>query len=141
MKHFYKLLLLLLAVAVLLLGGCGTQPTAADQEKNIIADNNIVVLAAGRHLAPGEKDGYYCSKILGVWEPLITKDENGLPKPCLATSWEMKNGGKEWIFHLRRGVQFHNGSPFNADAVIQNFERMKLGVKRSSFYGLDIKTF
>lgn len=53
----------------------------------------------------------------------------------------MKDGGKEWIFHLRRGVQFHNGSPFNADAVIKNFERMKLGVKRSSFYGLDIKTF
>lgn len=32
----------------------------------------------------------------------------------LATSWEMKDGGKEWIFHLRRDVQFHNGSPFNA---------------------------
>ena len=141
MKHFYKPLLLLLTTAVLLLGGCGVQQTASEQEKNITAENNAVFLAAGRNLAPGEKDGYYCSKILGVWEPLITKDENGLPKPCLATGWEMKDGGKEWIFHLRRGVQFHNGSPFNADAVIKNFERMKLGVKRSSFYGLDIKTF
>ena len=141
MKHFYKPLLLLLTTAVLLLGGCGVQQTTSEQEKNITAENSAVVLAAGRHLAPGEKDGYYCSKILGVWEPLITKDENGLPKPCLATGWEMKDGGKEWIFHLRRDVQFHNGSPFNADAVIKNFERMKLGVKRSSFYGLDIKTF
>jgi peptide/nickel transport system substrate-binding protein len=83
MKHFYKPLLLLLTTAVLLLGGCGVQQTASEQEKNITAENSAVVLAAGRHLAPGEKDGYYCSKILGVWEPLITKDENGLPKPCL----------------------------------------------------------
>lgn len=141
MKHFYKSLLLLLTTAVLLLGGCGVQQTASEQRKNITTENSAVVLAAGRHLAPGEKDGYYCSKILGVWEPLITKDEKGLPKPCLATGWEMKDGGKEWIFHLRRGVQFHNGNPLNADAVIKNFERMKLGVKRSSFYGLDIKTF
>lgn len=92
MKHFYKPLLLLLTTAVLLLGGCGVQQTASEQEKNITAENNAVVLAAGRNLAPGEKDGYYCSKILGVWEPLITKDENGLPKPCLATGWEMKDG-------------------------------------------------
>ena len=75
MKHFYKPLLLLLTTAVLLLGGCGVQQTASEQEKNITAENSAVVLAAGRHLAPGEKDGYYCSKILGVWEPLITKDE------------------------------------------------------------------
>lgn len=95
MKHFYKPLLLLLTTAVLLLGGCGVQQTASEQEKNITAENNAVVLAAGRNLAPGEKDGYYCSKILGVWEPLITKDENGLPKPCLATGWEMKDGGEQ----------------------------------------------
>ena len=68
MKHFYKPLLLLLTTAVLLLGGCGVQQTASEQEKNITAENSAVVLAAGRNLAPGEKDGYYCSKILGVWE-------------------------------------------------------------------------
>ena len=110
MKHFYKPLLLLLTTAVLLLGGCGVQQTTSEQEKNITAENSAVVLAAGRHLAPGEKDGYYCSKILGVWEPLITKDENGLPKPCLATSWEMKDGGKEWIFHLRRDGSEQDGA-------------------------------
>lgn len=101
----------------------------------------MIVLAAGRHLAPGEKDAYYCSKVMEVWEPLITQNPDGTPKPKLAESWEMRDGGKEWIFHLRKGVFFHNGTPFNADSVIGNIERMKLGVKRSSFYGLDIKTF
>ena len=74
MKHFYKPLLLLLTTAVLLLGGCGVQQTASEQEKNITAENNAVVLAAGRNLAPGEKDGYYCSKILGsCMEPAAEK--------------------------------------------------------------------
>jgi peptide/nickel transport system substrate-binding protein len=45
------------------------------------------------------------------------------PIPALATSWEAWEGGLEWVFHLREGVSFHDGTPFNADAVIFNFER------------------
>lgn len=104
-------------------------------------NKNFIVLGAGRHLAPGEKDAYYCSKILGVWEPLITRDENGYPAPCLAQSWQMLDEGKVWIFYLRKDVVFHDGSKFNADTVIKNFDRMKKGIKRSIFYGLDINTF
>ena len=97
-----------------------------------------IVLAGYRNIAPGEKDGYYCSKILYVWEPLITQDDNAAPIPCLAESWEMSEDGKVWTFHLRQGVKFHDGSDFNADAVIANFDRMAAGVKSSSFYNLDI---
>ena len=102
---------------------------------------NTIVLAAGRHLAPGPKDAYYCSKTLSVWEPLITNDGNGRPAPCLAESWQMLEGGKVWLFKLRQGVTFHDGSEFTADSVVKNFDRVKLGVKRSIFYGLDLKTF
>jgi len=35
----------------------------------------------------------------------------------LATSWESNEDATEWIFHLREGVVFHNGDPFNAEAV------------------------
>jgi peptide/nickel transport system substrate-binding protein len=45
------------------------------------------------------------------------------PVPRLATSWEASPDGLEWIFHLRQGVTFHDGTPFNADAVVFNFER------------------
>ncbi|WP_444345100.1 ABC transporter substrate-binding protein [Phascolarctobacterium succinatutens] len=102
---------------------------------------NVVILAAYRHLAPGNKDGLYCSRVLGVWEPLVTKDADNRPAPCLAQSWEMRDGGKEWIFHLRENVYFHNGSRFTADSVIANFDRMKKGYKRSSFYGLNMETY
>lgn len=99
-----------------------------------------IVLAGYRNLAPGEKDGYYCSKILYVWEPLITQNDNAEPVPCLAESWKMSDDGTQWTFQLRQGVKFHDGTDFNADAVIANFDRMKLGVKKSSFYPLDINT-
>ncbi len=37
--------------------------------------------------------------------------------PKLATSWETNDDATEWIFHLRKGVTFHNGDPLNAEAV------------------------
>lgn len=44
--------------------------------------------------------------------------------PALAESWEQDPEDKtRWTFHLRREVKFHDGSDFNADAVIWNMER------------------
>lgn len=116
----------------------GAGQTVQEQSQDTVDPNAEIVLAGYRNLAPGEKDGYYCSKILYVWEPLITQDETAAPIPCLAESWEMSEDGTQWTFHLRQGVKFHDGSDFNADAVIANFDRMAMGVKSSSFYPLDI---
>lgn len=115
-----------------------TEATESNTQTSTVDPDAEIVLGAQRNLAPGEMDGYYCSKILYVWEPLITQDENATPIPALAETWEMSDDGKQWTFHLRQGVKFHDGADFNADAVIANFDRMKLGVKKSSFYPLDI---
>lgn len=149
-----KILTRVLAAAMALaVSGCGVpsqqavSPTSSssqvqqDVSSQPAADKDAeIVLAGYRNLAPGEKDGYYCSKILYVWEPLVTQNDNAEPVPCLAESWEMSGDGIEWTFELRQGVKFHDGTDFNADAVIANFDRMKLGVKKSSFYPLDIDT-
>jgi len=44
------------------------------------------------------------------------------PAPSLATSWEAAEDGMSYTFQLEEGVQFHDGTPFNADAVCANFE-------------------
>lgn len=44
-------------------------------------------------------------------------------EPSLAESWETSPDGKTWTFTLREGVTFHDGEPFNAEAVCFNFER------------------
>jgi peptide/nickel transport system substrate-binding protein len=43
--------------------------------------------------------------------------------PSLAQSWEVSDGGKVYVFKLRSGVKFHDGTPFDAEAVVFNFER------------------
>ncbi len=52
--------------------------------------------------------------------------------PMLATSWTISPDGKTYTFKLQRNVVFHDGTPFNAEAVKYNFERM-LGIADPSF--------
>lgn len=46
--------------------------------------------------------------------------------PNLATSWETSDDGLVWTFQLRDDVMFHDGTPFNAEAVVWNFNRWGL---------------
>lgn len=112
-----------------------------NQEKTALNPDEEIVLAGYRNIAPGMEDAYYCSVILYVWEPLITMDAGGQPMGKLAKSWEMSEDAKTWTFQLQEGITFHDGEPFNADAVLYNFDRMRSEVKPSGFYSLNIDSF
>ncbi len=152
MKKFFVVLIF----AVLLLSlGCSVSENVdtnseVESSSDVVANPSIesvdsdaqVVIAGHRNLAPGEKDAYYCNSILMVWEPLITKDESYAPKGKLVESYSANDDYTIWTFKLKENVTFHDGIAFNADAVIANFDRMKLGKKSSSFYTLDLnKTY
>jgi ABC-type transport system substrate-binding protein len=47
-------------------------------------------------------------------------------EPCLAKTWSVSKDGKTWLFHLRRGVHFQDGTAFDAAAVKFNFDRWRL---------------
>src|SRR3979490_547539 len=60
---------------------------------------------------------------LVLWDLTKTDRLAGL-SPGLAEKWEQDPAdNKTWIFHLRQGVKFHDGTDFNADAVIWNLDR------------------
>ncbi|OQA47446.1 MAG: Periplasmic dipeptide transport protein precursor [Chloroflexi bacterium ADurb.Bin325] len=60
-----------------------------------------------------------------VNEPLVRLEGTSTkPIPWLAESWETEDS-QTWIFHLRQGVKFHNGNPFNAEVVAWNIDRWK----------------
>lgn len=57
-----------------------------------------------------------------LFEGLVKLEADGVA-PVLAESWTVSDDGLDYIFVLRRGVTFHDGTAFNADAVIANFNR------------------
>ncbi|HEX2436889.1 MAG TPA: ABC transporter substrate-binding protein [Methylomirabilota bacterium] len=59
-----------------------------------------------------------------IYEPIVTLDARLGIKPGLAESWTQPDP-KTLVFKLRRGVKFHDGTDFNAEAAKFNFERMK----------------
>jgi peptide/nickel transport system substrate-binding protein len=61
---------------------------------------------------------------LTMWD-LSSADKPSVLIPGLATEWKVNDDDKKkWIFKLRPGVTFHDGSPFNADSVVWNVEKV-----------------
>jgi len=60
-----------------------------------------------------------------IFDTLTGLDDKGEAKPKLALSWTHSDDFKTWTFKLRPGVKFHDGTPFNAEAVKANFDRQK----------------
>jgi len=63
--------------------------------------------------------------LINLYDGLVRYKPGSLQvEPALATSWEISKDGKRYTFTLRKGVKFHDGTPFNAAAVKFNFDRM-----------------
>jgi len=61
-----------------------------------------------------------------ILEPLFQYEDGGTrPIPALATDYSVSDDGLVWTINLREGVKFHDGTDFNADAVVLNYERQK----------------
>lgn len=72
-----------------------------------------------------ETDGNSFMICDNVYDQLVLyADESTDIVPGLATSWEVSPDGLTYTFHLRKGVKFHDGTDFNADAVVFSLGRM-----------------
>src|ERR1700747_3007466 len=61
---------------------------------------------------------------LTMWD-LSSADKPSVVIPGLATEWKVEDADKtKWLFKLRPGVKFHDGSDFNADAVVWNVDKV-----------------
>ena len=84
-------------------------------------------------LTTGQPDrgaGAYQFTAYTIYDPLVAwemdvADRPGKLVPGLATEWKVDDADKtKWRFTLRKGVKFHDGSDFNADAVIWNLDKV-----------------
>ena len=82
-----------------------------------------VIAGLGRD--PGVMYGYGAHPPLTrILETLISRDAELRLIPMLATSWKVSDDGLTWTIKLRKGVKFHDGTPFNAEVVKHNLERL-----------------
>ena len=82
-----------------------------------------------------ETDGNSFMVCDNVFEALVAyADESTSLEPGLAKSWDIAADGKTYTFHLRKGVRFHDGTPFNADAVVFSIGRM-MKERNLKFFG------
>jgi peptide/nickel transport system substrate-binding protein len=81
----------------------------------------LVVSGIDPHSGSSSELGIF---LTSVYDPLIWQDLEGNFHPGLAKSWEISDDGLVYTFHLRDDVTFHDGEPFNAEAVKANFDRI-----------------
>ncbi|MBM7856069.1 peptide/nickel transport system substrate-binding protein [Desulfohalotomaculum tongense] len=124
-----KTLFLVLAVAMLalLLAGCGGGGENA-QSADTGGKEKVFVFAQGsdpRGLDPAFVDDGESAKVMvNIYDNLVRyKPDSTEIEPALAESWESNEDKTQWTFHLRKGVKFHDGTPFNAEAVKFSIER------------------
>jgi peptide/nickel transport system substrate-binding protein len=99
-----------------------TSPAAAGQinkggTMRIIRDTFATVTGYPPEMSP--TDGMYA---LPYAERLVVWDASGNYIPELATSWDADPANNTLTWHLRQGVKFHDGTPFNADSVKNSFK-------------------
>ena len=97
------------------------------------ADLTIAYVAAGgtdlHPLRGNSRDLNSINRL--VFESVVELDENLQPTPLLADRWEFD--GEAWIFYLRQGVVFHDGSPLTAYDVVASFEDILLNEATSPY--------
>jgi peptide/nickel transport system substrate-binding protein len=63
--------------------------------------------------------------IRGIYDTLTYVGDDLQPHPFLLESFDHNETFDEWTFTAREGITFHDGTPFNADALLDHFERMR----------------
>ncbi|WP_105370117.1 ABC transporter substrate-binding protein [Neorhizobium huautlense] len=102
---------------------------------------NVMQTEAPRSMDPGDQTATYTAALLDpMYEGLTKRDPDLSLKPALATEWSSDAAGLVWTFKLRPGVKFHDGTPFDADAVVKNFAR-HLDTKRGLAASGRLRTF
>ncbi len=109
----------LLAAGVLLtLSGCA-RPAPAGRTYTISVPYDL------DSLDPGARNRLSDFSLLSnLYEPLVATDANLSARPALAVRWSNPDA-LTWLFELRPGVRFHDGSPLSAEDVVWSFERLR----------------
>lgn len=114
-------ILVLMLLLVFCLTGCASSKTGTGNE---VSQKLVVGVEADGYTLEGDKAdlGAYPLNV-NIYETLVMLTPDYDVKPLLAESWEYR-GENTWRFYLRKGVKFHDGQEFTAEAVKFTLDRV-----------------
>ncbi len=122
-----KALAALMLSTSVLFAGCGG---GGDSKAPKSTDKNTINISL--HQDPPKLDPRISSAFVerhvfqSLFDKLVDLDSKGNIAPMLAEKWEIAPDGMKYTFHLRKGVKFHDGTEFNAEAVKFNLDDYKI---------------
>lgn len=118
-----------IAVAALALTACTADASADPVSTSSATDASTLTVSRG--VDPTSFDpassistGQGLEALVGFYERLIDADASGELVPALATEWAASDDGLTYTLTLREGVTYHDGSPFTAEEVRYNWQRI-----------------
>lgn len=145
-KKLWSLSVMLILVLSTILAACGSdnkdtgsKDTSPDDDTATSSGKTELVYGRGGDsvaLDPAVvTDGESFTVTANLYETLVNFGERDVTiQPGLAKSWEPSEDGLTYTFQLQEGVKFHDGTDFNAEAVVKNFERWKAGGEKHPYY-------
>jgi len=137
-KSIKMLLISLLAISMFLLGCNNTSKETGGKKETPGTSNeggskkDTLVYGRGGDstsldpITTTEGEAYKVT--INIYETLLNYgDQDTTINPGLAEKWDVSDDYLKYTFHLRQGVKFHDGTDFNADAVVYNFNRWMNG--------------
>ncbi|PAE36182.1 nickel ABC transporter substrate-binding protein [Bacillus sp. 7884-1] len=140
-KNKKRLLLMavwVLIVSMALLGCSGGSVERENSKSSNKETESMVTFAWPRDIGEMNPHIYNPSQLFAqsmVYEPLVSYQEGGELKPHLAESWKISEDGKEYLFNIRQGVKFTDGTVFNAEIVKKNFDAILKNAATHSWLG------
>lgn len=138
----------LIAAASLALAACAGDSGAGDSgtdtdaaEQGPVTEGGSITFAVDSpflgfdpNVTPAAQDARVLRQ---VFDSLLTLDEDKELHPWLASEWDVSEDGLTYNFSLRDDVTFHDGTPFNAEAVCYNLDRIK-NPETASIYAIGL---
>lgn len=134
-KKYLSLTLALVIALAMALTGCGNSSSSksSDSGKTLVFGRGADTTSLDPAVVT---DGESFRVTQNIYDTLVAydyKNQSTDVKPSLAKSWKISSDGKTYTFTLNKGIKFSDGTAFNADAVVYNFDRWMNGKASGKF--------
>ena len=99
--------------------------TAAHGQNGTFRQSHDLGFGAGMVDVDPASEGRFWQVTEKTMSRLVRPGTTGEPEPNLATEWSANEAATEWVFKLREGVKFHDGSDFDAADVVYSLEHVR----------------